>query len=250
MTRRAAEDIAPSPMIEPADLRVLQAAETWIFDLDNTLYPASCRLFDQVERNMTRFIQNLLSCGRDEAYSVQKVYFRDHGTTMAGLMYHHDVAPQDFLKFVHTIDLSDVPVSAQMDKALTALPGRKIIFTNGSTDHANNITEHLGIRHHFDAVFDIVAADYVPKPAWRAYNRMMNLHGIDPRTSVMVEDMAVNLRPAADMGMTTVWVRTDSAWGTRGSDGDHIHHTVDDLAAWLDIIANRAADVQSGVTRP
>lgn len=219
--------------VNPVEFLALKQADTWIFDLDNTLYPSSCRLFDQVERNMTQFIQQLLDCGRDEAYSVQKTYFREHGTTMSGLMKNHGITPKSFLDFVHNIDLSGVPVDPELDAALSRLPGRKFIFTNGSTDHADNITQHLGIRHHFEGVFDIIAANYVPKPARSVYDQLIECHGIDPSTSVMVEDMAINLRPAADMGMTTVWVRTESSWGTKDSDGDHIHHIVDDLSDWL-----------------
>jgi len=204
-----------------------------VFDLDNTLYPSSCRLFDQVEKNMTRFIELLLKCERDEAYSVQKTYFREHGTTMAGLMHHHGVEPHDFMDFVHDIDLSGVPTDPDLDTALNRLPGQKIIFTNGSVNHAENITAHLGIRHHFDHVFDIVAANFVPKPARSVYDLLAERHDINPATSVMVEDMAINLKPAAEMGMTTVWVRTENEWGTKGSDGDHIHHVVDDLTGWL-----------------
>ncbi len=221
-------------------ITTLRDTETWIFDLDNTLYPASCRLFDQIERNMTLFIQNLLSCERDEAYSVQKTYFREHGTTMAGLMRHHNVAPEEFLSFVHNIDLSDVPISAQLDVALANLPGRKIIFTNGSARHADNVAGHLGIRHHFEAVFDIVAANFIPKPTRSVYDQLTQLHDINPEKTVMVEDMAINLRPAAEMGMTTVWVRVDADWGQRDSDGDHIHHVVDDLPPWLGAIGDTA----------
>ena len=222
-----------STQTPPSGLSDLKQAETWIFDLDNTLYPSECRLFDQVKKNMTQFIQDLLDLERDDAYAVQKTYFREHGTTMAGLMHHHHVVPDDFMKFVHNIDLSGVPVDPKLDTALGQLPGRKLIFTNGSTGHADNVAGHLGIRHHFDDVFDIAAANYVPKPARSVYDQLAERHGINPATTVMVEDMAINLRPAADMGMTTVWVRTENAWGNNDSDGDHIHHTVDDLADWL-----------------
>ncbi len=233
MNTCSAEKVPPEQLTGQSDISDLQNAETWIFDLDNTLYPASCRLFDQVEKNMTRFIQQLLDCEREEAYSVQKTYFQEHGTTMSGLMKNHGVAPKEFLDFVHKIDLSGVPVDPAIDLALSRLQGRKLIFTNGSTDHADNVTGHLGIRHHFDDVFDIVAANFIPKPARSVYDQLAELHGINPATTVMVEDMAINLEPAAAMGMTTVWVRTDSSWGTKGADGDHIHHIVDDLADWL-----------------
>ena len=225
--------------IRPQPLSYLANAAVWIFDLDNTLYPASCNLFSQVERNMTRFIIELLEVEHDVAHGIQKKYFREHGTTMRGLMHHHGVEPDAFLDFVHDIDLSDVPDDPVLDAHLSRLPGRKLIFTNGSTDHAENITRHLGVDHHFDAVFDIVASDFVPKPDPGVYETLVRKFDVEPATSVMVEDMARNLRPAAEMGMSTVWVRTDTTWGIEGSDEDYVHHVADDLTSWLgDVVAH------------
>ena len=212
--------------------RVAQV-ETWVFDLDNTLYPASSRLFDQVDKNITRYIMGFLDLDWDAAYKIQKSYFREFGTSMRGMMTNHDTDPADFLQAVHRIDLGSVPVNPDLDDALERLPGRKVIFTNASSDHADNVTRHLGIDHHFDATFDIVDSGYTPKPDTGVYSKMVADLDIDPRSAVMFEDMARNLVPAADMGMTTVWVRTDSDWGIEGSDGDHIDHVVDDLAGWL-----------------
>jgi len=216
-----------------ADTSALLAAETWVFDLDNTLYPASSRLFDQVDKNITRFISQHLSLEWTDAHKIQKTYFREHGTTMRGLMDNHGTDPADFLEFVHDIDLSPVDPAPALDEALARLPGRKIIFTNGSTDHADRIMKKLGVDHHFEAVFDIVDSDYVPKPELVVYEKLIQTHDFEPSTAIMVEDMAKNLIPAAALGMTTVWIRTDSDWGRDQSDGDHIHHVVDDLAGWL-----------------
>ena len=217
----------------PLSVERLKTAETWIFDLANTLYPASCRLFDQVDKNITRYIMRFLDIDWDEAYYLQKNYFRHHGTTMRGLMNLHDADPDDFLEFVHDIDLAPVDANPRMDTALAALPGRKIIFTNGSVGHAERIMAKLGVDHHFEAIFDIVASDYEPKPAPAVYERLVEQHDIRPDTAVMVEDMGRNLEPAAAMGMTCVWVRTENDWGKEGSEGDHVHHVVDDLTAWL-----------------
>ncbi len=214
-------------------LAELAHAEVWIFDLDNTLYPASCDLFSQVERNMTQFIIDFLSVERQVAYDIQKKYFREHGTTMRGLMHHHDVEPAHFLDFVHDIDLSVVPNDPVLDEHLARLPGRKLIFTNGSVSHAENITRHLGVDHHFDDIFDIVASDFVPKPDPDVYASLVKKFDIRPSSSVMVEDMAKNLRPAADLGMKTVWVRTETSWGIEGSDEDYVHHVAEDLTSWL-----------------
>ncbi len=186
---------------------------------------------------MTRFITELLEIEHDEAYGIQKTYFREHGTTMSGLMKHHNVNPHDFLDYVHDIDLTDVPKDPTLDSLLTQLPGRKLIFTNGSTGHAANVTRHLGIDHHFEDVFDIVASDFVPKPAPSVYQTLVERFSIDPKSTVMVEDMAKNLRPAADIGMTTVWVRTDTTWGQDGFDDSFIHHVVDNLTHWLATVA-------------
>jgi len=216
----------------------LAKAETWVFDLDNTLYPASCRLFDQVDWNITRYISRLFDMPLEQARALQKSYFREHGTTMRALMTLHGVDPVEFMDKVHDIDLTGVAPSPRLDAALGRLPGRKIIFTNGDVPHAERVMGRLGVRHHFEAVFDIVASEYEPKPAPRVYVKMTETHGIDPARAVMVEDMARNLAPAHAMGMTTVWLRppgdAGATWARDGADGGHIHHVIDDLEDWLD----------------
>jgi putative hydrolase of the HAD superfamily len=211
----------------------LRHAETWIFDLDNTLYPASCNLFAQVDKHIGEFIAGLLRIDTDEAYRIQKQYFRDYGTSLRGLMIHHDVEPQLFLDFVHAIDVTPVQPSPALDRALGRLPGRKIVFTNGSTKHAENVMARLGVSHRFDAIFDIVAADYFPKPEPFIYDLLVRRHWIDPKLAVMVEDLAKNLLPAHEMGMATVLVRHAADWAQDGADAAHVHHATDDLVAWL-----------------
>ncbi len=217
----------------------IETTETWVFDLDNTLYPASSRLFDQVDRKITEFIMGALEMEWDKARKIQKDFFRQYGTSMRGMMTVYNTPPEDYLDYVHDIDLSPVPASPELDKALAQLPGRKVIFTNGSAKHAENVTNKIGISHHFDGIFDIVASDYTPKPDKGVYEKMIATFGINPKTSVMVEDMARNLVPAHDLGMTTVWVRTDSDWAKEGSIGEHIHHAVDDLAIWLEHLVTK-----------
>lgn len=212
--------------------------EFWIFDLDNTLYSAECRLFLQIQKNMTKFIMNFLDIDHDEAFAVQKTYFRDHGTTMKGLMVHHGIDPYDYLQYVHQIDLSNVPENPKLDTILSQLPGKKMIFTNGSTGHAKNIIGHLGIARHFEKIYDIVDSNFIPKPAISVYQDMIAKFNINPEKSVMVEDMAKNLRPAADLGMTTVWVRTSSPWAIEDYSDSFIHHVAEDLTSWLDGIVN------------
>lgn len=208
-------------------------AAVWIFDLDNTLYPASSRLFDQVDWNMTDYVSTLLDLPRDEARKLQKQYFREYGTTMRGLMTVHGVEPQAFLDYVHNIDLAPISADPVLVDALERLPGRKVIFTNGSTAHAENITRHIGIDHHFEGCFDIIDADYVPKPAPDTYDAVCRRFGIAPASAVMVEDMAKNLVPAAALGMTTVWLDTGVGWSRENSDDGHVHHRIEDLATWL-----------------
>ncbi|MEX0809145.1 MAG: pyrimidine 5'-nucleotidase [Dongiaceae bacterium] len=207
--------------------------EDWIFDLDNTLYPASCRLFDQVDKRIGTYISTLLSLDEIEARKIQKQYFRDYGTTLRGLMTRHDVDPHEFLHFVHAIDRSPVAANPGLCAALDALPGRKFIFTNGSVAHAEAVLERLGIGGRFADIFDIVAADFEPKPREAPYRRMVERNRIAARNAAMIDDLPVNLVPAAALGMTTVLVRTDSQWAQEAADGEHVHHVIDDLADWL-----------------
>jgi putative hydrolase of the HAD superfamily len=211
----------------------LAEIETWIFDLDNTLYPASCRLFDQIHTRMTHFIANRLDLTLEAALTVQKTYFRAHGTTLRGLMMVDRVDPEDFLNFVHQVDLSGVPRDAVLIAALAALPGRKIVHTNGSHRHAERLLDHLGIAASFCGIIDIAAAGYEPKPGLAGYQTLLQRHRVNPVTALMVEDMAKNLVPAATLGMTTAWVRNSVDWAAAGSKGDHIHHVVDDLGGFL-----------------
>ncbi len=209
------------------------AVETWVFDLDNTIYPARFNLFDQVDARIGAFIANLLDLDPVAARRIQKQYFRDHGTTLSGLMQNHDVDPHEFLDFVHDIDVACIPPDPLLNQNLQRLPGRKVIYTNGSTGHAENVLDRLGIARHFDGIFDIEAADYVPKPEAAAYRNLIERFRIEPHKAVMVEDLARNLAPAAALGMTTVWVRTDNAWAADGSSQDYIHHVIDDVADWI-----------------
>jgi putative hydrolase of the HAD superfamily len=213
--------------------RPLAEIETWIFDLDNTLYPVSCRLFDQIHARMTRFVADRLELTPEAALAVQKTYFREHGTTLRGLMTVDRIDPDDFLAFVHEVDLSCVPRNPVLVAALSALPGRKIVHTNGSRSHAERVLDHLGIAGLFCGIVDIAAADYEPKPALAGYHELLRRHQVAPATALMIEDMAKNLVPAAAMGMTTAWVRNPVDWAAVGSGGDHIHHVVDDLGRFL-----------------
>ncbi|HYM33250.1 MAG TPA: pyrimidine 5'-nucleotidase [Candidatus Cybelea sp.] len=215
----------------------VSGAEAWIFDLDNTLYPARCNLFAEIDRRMGEYIAKLLNLDYDSAKRVQKQFFREHGTTMRGLMREHGIDPRGFLEYVHDIDLSPVAPDAGLDAALARLKGRKLVFTNGSVPHAERVLARLGVAQHFEAIYDIVAADFVPKPEPGPYRRFCERYALDPAACVMVEDIARNLKPAYDLGMTTVWVPGVAEWSLGESDLAHVHHVAEDLSAWLGRIA-------------
>ena len=242
-TGRRAPFSAPMDTAPPARPR-LDHVETWIFDLDNTLYPASSNLFAQVDRRIGEFIAARFDLPYEEARKKQKGYFRDYGTTLRGLMTEHDIDPGEFLEYVHDIDVTPIAPSTALDAALAALPGRRLIYTNGSVRHAEKVMDRLGVTARFEGVFDIVAADYVPKPDPRPYGVLLERHGVNPTRAVMVEDIARNLVPAAALGMTTVWIRSEADWsrpdGGGIGTGAHIHHVVDDLVEWLAGVAGTA----------
>lgn len=219
------------PPLTPAPTRL----DTWVFDLDNTLYPASSSLFPQIDARMRAFIAQQLNMGEEEAHALQKRYYREFGTTLRGLMLVHKMEPLRFLDYVHDIDRSVLTPDPRLNAALARLPGRKLIFTNGTESHAEKVLERLGLAGFFDGVFDIHASDYVPKPDPITYKRLLDRHDVLARNSAMFEDIARNLKPAFDLGMTTVWVRAhahEPEFRNDTEDG-HIHHQTDDLAQWL-----------------
>lgn len=205
----------------------------WVFDLDNTLYPPHSAVFHQVDRRMGEYVANLLGLPFEEARKVQKTYFRTFGTTLRGLMLRHGIDPVAYLDFVHDIDLTVIDPSPALDAALAAIEGPKTIFTNASRGHARQIIERLGIARHFEGIFDIHDADYVPKPEAATFERFIRNHAIRPAEAILFEDTAANLAPAAARGMTTVLVTP----GEDGVDNDpnapHVHFVTDDLAGWI-----------------
>ncbi|MBC7952141.1 MAG: pyrimidine 5'-nucleotidase [Rhodospirillaceae bacterium] len=216
--------------------------ESWVFDLDNTLYPASSSLFPQIDVRMRQFIAERLKLPLDDAYVLQKRYYREYGTTLSGLMRVHGLEPDAFLDYVHDIDHTVLDVAPALDAVLARLPGRKLIFTNGSERHAINVMERLGIAHHFDGIFDIAAACFIPKPQPECYTAMVKRLGIVAARSAMVEDIHRNLVPAAALDMTTVWVRQAGhpdfhVLGQDDTDLSHVHHITDDLVGWLEGVA-------------
>jgi putative hydrolase of the HAD superfamily len=214
--------------------------ETWVFDLDNTLYPHHVNLWQQVDRRIGEYIGNYLQVPGDEARRIQKDYYRRYGTSMRGMMSEHGVSADDFLAYVHRIDHSPLEPNPAMGAAIAKLPGRKLVLTNGSTDHADKVLQRLGIGSHFEAVFDIIAAELEPKPAPQTYQKFLDLHGVDPASSAMFEDLARNLVIPHRLGMTTVLVVPDGTkevvredWELEGRDAEYVDHVTDDLTGFL-----------------
>jgi putative hydrolase of the HAD superfamily len=207
--------------------------DDWIFDLDNSLYPASSNLFALIDVRMGQYIEQLLGCDPVEARRVQKRYFVEHGMTLAGLIRSHGVDPHDFLDFVHDIDLARVTADPILVEALDRLPGRKFVFTNADEAYARRVLDRLGLANAFDGMHDIHAMNYVPKPDPRSYAAICEVHGIDPGRALFADDMARNLAPAKAIGMTTVWVDNGSEKGSHDADPDAIDHVAGDLGQWL-----------------
>ena len=215
--------------------------ETWVFDLDNTLYPHHLNLWQQVDDRIRAYVSNFLKVSKDEAFRVQKDYYKRYGTTMRGLMAEHGMKPDDYLEFVHRIDHSPLTPNPALGAALEKLPGRKLILTNGTRKHADAVMKKLAVHEHFEDVFDIVAADLEPKPARKTYERFLARHRVDPAKAAMFEDLARNLEAPHALGMTTVLVVPErqrevfrEGWEMEGRDAAHVDHLTDDLAGFLE----------------
>jgi putative hydrolase of the HAD superfamily len=213
---------------------------TWVFDLDNTLYPHDLNLWQQIDERIRAYVSDFLKVSGEEAFRVQKDYYRKYGTTMRGLMTEHGIDPDAYLDFVHKIDHSPLEPNAALGDALEQLPGRKLILTNGTRTHAAAVMKRLDIDRHFEDVFDIIAAELEPKPSRRTYENFLARHDVDPNTSAMFEDLARNLEVPHALGMTTVLVVPPATrevvregWELQGRDAPHVQHITDDLSGFL-----------------
>jgi len=221
-------------------LPALAHVDCWIFDLDNTLYPAKADLFALIDVKMGEFVQGLLGCDPEVARETQKRYFLEHGTTLAGLMRNHEIEPRAFLDYVHDISMDRLEVDPDLNAAINALPGRKLIFTNGDAAYAGRVLDALGLGGAFELIHDINACEYVPKPDPSGYRLLCDRHGVEPTRAAFFEDMARNLLPAKAIGMSTVWVNNGSEAGDRGHHPDHIDFETDHLTPFLtDILGKR-----------
>jgi putative hydrolase of the HAD superfamily len=213
---------------------------SWIFDLDNTLYRADNGIFAQIEARMTEYVMAFLKLERDTAYARQKELYRRYGTTLNGLMSEHGAEPDAYLSYVHDIDLSSLGPDPALAAAIARLPGRRFVFTNGCRDHAARILDRLQMQGLFEAVWDIRSMDFAPKPQAQAYTSVVEAARVKCGEAAMFDDIARNLTPARAMGMTTVWLKTDSPWGKHGplmdvAQGD-IDHETDNLTQFLNSI--------------
>ncbi len=219
-------------------MRTFHQRDIWVFDLDNTLYPASCRLFDQMHVKMGDYVMRRFGVEYAEAKRIQKELFYKHGTTLRGLMVEHGEKPEGFLDYVHDIDYSPVPASPALASALEALPGRKLVFTNGTTAHARCVMDRLGITTLFQGIYDIVDSDHVPKPAREPYDKFLAVHAVEPQRAAFFEDIARNLEVPHAMGMVTVLVTSDENADAKHLNGEalggHVHHVTGDLAGFLE----------------
>lgn len=222
-------------------LERFRRVNTWIFDLDNTLYPRSTNLFQQVDRRIHDYVANLLNLSRDDARLIQKDYYQRYGTTLRGLMQEHRIDPDEFLAYVHDIDHSVVKPDPRLAAAIEKLPGRRFILTNGSRSHAEKTAARLGVTSHFEDIFDIVSAELLPKPARETYDRFIAATGVTARDAAMFEDLSRNLAVPAQLGMATVLIVPPDtteiigeAWEQEGRNASHVDFVTEDLPAFLE----------------
>jgi putative hydrolase of the HAD superfamily len=218
--------------------------DTWVFDLDNTLYPHHVGLWRQVDARIRGYIADFLKISPEQAFELQKDYYQRYGTSMRGMMIEHNMPPDEYLEIVHQIDHSPIEPNPALGAAIEKLPGRKLILTNGTRKHADAVVARLELHGHFEDVFDIVAADLDPKPSAATYDRFLAAHGVAPGRAAMFEDLARNLEVPHKLGMTTVLVvpahvyeSSRQDWEQAGRDAPHVDHVTDNLAGFLERIA-------------
>lgn len=209
-----------------ADLRHVRS---WVFDLDNTLYPPETQFLRQVEQRINQYVVRASGLESAEALSVQRGYLHDYGTSLAGLMMHYEINPHHFLAEVHDVPLDVLSPDPGLHAALARLNGPRLIFTNGSAGHARRVMEKLELTPFFDGVFALEDADLIPKPDPRTFHKMLTRFGVDPATACFFEDTPKNLEPARDLGMTTVLVGPKAFT----AEGDHIQHRTASLGPFL-----------------
>ena len=214
-------------------MKNLKKIKFWLFDLDNTLYSGDTKVFDQVDKKMSFFISKKLNENINEAKKIQKSYFHEYNTTLNGMIKNHNIDAEEFLEFVHNVDLNFLKKDLDLKNELNNLIGKKYIFTNGSRAHASNVTKRIGIENMFDGVFDIVDAEFIPKPSIEPYKKIIQKYGIDPEYCIFIEDIARNLKPAHELGMKTVWIENDEPWAAEFSNENFINYKTNNLSKFL-----------------
>ena len=205
----------------------------WIFDLDNTLYSGQTKVFSEVDKKMSAFISEKMNVDLIKAKEIQKKYFYEYGTTLSGLMKQDNIDPHDFLEFVHDIDISWLPKDLKLREELIKIEEKKYIFTNGSHAHVENVTKQLGIDGLFDGAFDIVDANFVPKPHIDPYQKIIKKFNLDPKKSILIEDIAHNLEQAKNLGMKTCWLENDETFAKKDADKSYIDYKIKSLPSFL-----------------
>ncbi len=211
----------------------LKKIKYWLFDLDNTLYSGDTKVFDQVDKKMSKFISEKLKVSEEEAKKIQKNYFHEYNTTLNGMIKNHNIDANEFLEFVHDVNLDFLQKDEFLENQINKLNGKKIIFTNGSKAHAANVTQRIGIDKLFDGVFDIVDSNFYPKPSIQPYKKIIENYNIEPEYCIFFEDIARNLKPAHELGMKTVWIKNNEPWAAEYSDAEFINYRIDNLANFL-----------------
>ena len=214
-------------------MKELNKIKYWLFDLDNTLYSGQTKVFDQVDKKMSKFISEKLNVNIKEARKIQKSYFHEYNTTLNGMIKNHQIDANEFLEFVHDVNLDFLKKDKFLENEIMKLDGKKIIFTNGSKAHAKNVTQKIGIDKLFDGVFDIVDSDFIPKPSKEPYKKIIENYKIEPEYCIFFEDIARNLKPAHELGMKTVWIKNEEPWAAKFSESKFIDFKTDNLAKFL-----------------
>ena len=214
-------------------MKEFKKIKNFIFDCDGVLYDDLEGVFGQVSKRMTEYISQKLDLSLEKAKELQTNYFHKYNTSLNGLMIHHDIDPQEFLKYVHDINLDFLKKDLKLRKELIELKTKKFVFTNGSHEHASNITKTLGISDLFDGFFDITDCNFIPKPSIEPYRKLIDKFNIKPSDTVFIEDIAINLEPAKKLGMKTVWLKNNEYWGKKDSDKKFVDLKIENLSSFL-----------------
>ena len=214
-------------------MKEFKKIKNFIFDCDGVLYDDLEGVFGQVSKRMTEYISKKLNLSLEKAKELQTNYFHKYNTSLNGLMIHHDINPQEFLKYVHDINLDFLKKDLKLRKELLKLETKKFVFTNGSHEHASNITKTLGINDLFDGFFDIADCNFIPKPSIEPYRKLIDKFNIKPSETVFIEDIAINLEPAKKLGMKTVWLKNNEYWGKKDSDKKFVDLKIENLSSFL-----------------